>query len=142
MKLKFTIIFLLLFGAVGLAKAQEKTTTAASNSDFCSVNLKDSPTIRGLRLGMTKTEVKKEYPSMVFTDDFPKGQFEDRDNAGLAKKAQIANSAHKENLEEVTVLFGEDNRVLTILFVFSNSMYSASLKDFADKVSELSLIHI
>ncbi|MET0752376.1 MAG: hypothetical protein ABWZ66_03335 [Pyrinomonadaceae bacterium] len=119
-----------------MAKAQKKTTPATKNSQPCSLNLKDSPMIRGLRLEMTKAEVKKEYPLMVFTDDFPKEQVKERDNAGLAKKAQLANSAHKENLESITVLFGNDNRVLTILLLFDSSTYGPTTKDFAGKISE------
>lgn len=135
MKLNITIIFLLLFGASLSADAPGQTTTAP-NAQPCRLRLKDSPTIRGLRLEMTKAEVKKEYPSMVFTDDFPKGEFKERDNAGLAKKAQIADSAHKENLEQVMILFGKDNRILTVDFVFYISAYGSSLKEFAGKVSE------
>lgn len=136
MKLKIVIIFLLFFSSLIVTEAQEKPASSKDLSKSCKLKIEDSPLIYGLRLGMAITEVKKEYPKMVFMEDFPKGSLEDRDNAGIARTPQITNSIYKENLEEVSVMLGKDNKIITIFFSFITLESNLTLKDLTNKFSK------
>jgi hypothetical protein len=92
----------------------------------------------GLNLGMTRAEVRKEYPKMVFTDEIPKDQLERKDIlAGMVSKAEITNPAYKETLEQASIIFGSENKILTISFVFEDLKTGTSVKDLSAKMSDL-----
>lgn len=96
--------------------------------ESCRVKLKDLPTLRGLRLDMTKAEVQKEYPLMTITPDQVK-------SSGVALGYQISNPDYQENIDRITVIF-RNNRVFSVLFTYSDLINWDSEEEFAEKISK------
>jgi hypothetical protein len=94
----------------------------------CKVRLKDLPTVRGIRLDMTKAEVQKEYPLMNITADPVK-------SSGIVMGYQISNPDYQENIERLTVIF-RNNRVFSVLFTYNDLINWDSAEEFADKISK------
>ena len=110
MNLKLFILLFLLFCLALNNQAQKTSNLTAPKIKPCAITLENASSFRGIRLNMTKTEIRNEYPSMMFTEDFPKGSIDRDAPAGIAKKPQITNSKYKENIEQISVLFSKENR--------------------------------
>ncbi len=90
----------------------------------CDLTLKDSPTIRGLKLGMSFEQVKNLYPSASLFTDW----------ASLDKN-KIANSAFSKNLESIHIDFSKLNEVNEISFSYDDSVKWDSSAEFTDAIS-------
>lgn len=124
----YLLIICVLFSAV-LTAAQPNPPKIASPAPIepCNLDLKQSPTLRGLRLDMAKADVRKEYPLMTITTDTVK-------SSGIALSHQISNPAYQENLDRITVLFRND-KIFSILLTYNDLIKWDSPEEFAEKVS-------
>jgi len=94
----------------------------------CSKKLADAPTLRGLKLEMEKAQVRKEYPSMIISNNR-------MISSGIALNNQISNAKYQEDIDRVTVMFRND-KIFSILLTYTNLIKWSSAEEFADKVSE------
>jgi hypothetical protein len=94
----------------------------------CNLKLKDLPSLRGIRLDMTKAEVQKEYPLMTISPDPIK-------SSGIALGHQISNPDYQENIDRITVIF-RNNRVFSVLFTYNDLINWDSAEEFANKISK------
>lgn len=94
----------------------------------CSLKLSDAPILRGLSLEMAKTQVKKEYPSMIISNH-------PVISSGIVLNNQINNLKNQEDIERITVMFRND-KIFSILLTYTNLIRWNSAEEFADKVSE------
>lgn len=94
----------------------------------CRLKLNESPIVRGLRLGMPKSEVRKNYPAMTFTSD-------PITSSGIADASQITNAEYQKNLERILISFRNDE-IFSVIFTYDTSVRWDSDEEFARKISE------
>jgi hypothetical protein len=130
-KFFFTILSAILFVPAVAAQSVQPTPPKLKENppgEPCRIKLKDSPTVRGIRLDMPKAEVQKEYPLMIITPDPVK-------SSGIALGYQISNPDYQENIDRLTVIF-RNNRVFSVLITYSDLISWDSAEEFADKISK------
>jgi hypothetical protein len=131
MRFLFIILISTFFALAAAAQTSESNRPKLIENparESCKVKLKDLPTLRGLRLDMTKAEVQKEYPLMTITSDPVK-------SSGTALSYQISNPDYQENIDRITVIF-RNNRLFSVLFTYSDLINWDSEQEFADKISK------
>jgi len=132
MKLYLSALLVLILGYSASPQTTQsnppKLTESTTGGETCRLKLGESPVVRGLRLGMDKAEVKKEYPKMTFTLD-------PVTSSGVALSHQISNPRYQSDIDRITVTFRND-KVFSILFIYDGIIDWDSTKEFADKVSE------
>ena len=131
--MKFPFITLILIFHISVVAAQTDQSNAPKLKEnpppaSCNLKLKDLPAVRGLRLGMPKADVQKEYPLMTITPDPVK-------SSGIALGYQISNPDYQENIDRITVIF-RNNMVFSILLTYSDLISWDSTEEFADKISK------
>jgi hypothetical protein len=126
MKFPFLVLLSTIFIS-GLFAQTPPKLAEPPQAEPCRAQLSDLPALRGLRLGMAKADVLKEYPSMKINSDPIK-------SGGVVLNHQISNPAYVDNLERITVMFKND-RIFSILFTYTNSIIWDSAQEFADKIS-------
>lgn len=131
MKFQISILILSLSVAQVLAqKVKEQPPTLAQQAVGapCSLKSADLPAVRGIRLEMSKDQVKKEFPLMKTTADPVK-------SSGVILGYQITNPDYQENIFRMTIMFRND-KVFSILLNYSDGVIWDSQEEFADKISE------
>ena len=126
--LTFILIFFVSANNAQTAQPASPKLIKSTPGEPCSLKLSESPTLRGLRLDMTKAEVQKEYPLMTITADHVR-------SSGMALSHQITNPNYQDNIERITVVFRND-KVFSILLTYNNLISWDSIEEFANKVSE------
>jgi hypothetical protein len=94
----------------------------------CTIKLTNAPTVRGLRLDMTKLDVQKEYPLMKISADSVT-------SSGMIMGYQIGNPEYQSNVERITVAF-KNNKVFSVLVTYNELVKWDSPEEFAQKISE------
>lgn len=96
-------------------------------TEICSAKKSDLPTVRGLRLEMSKQQVLREYPLMTVSSD-------PVNSSGIILGSKILNPEYNSNLDRVTVVFKND-KVFSVLYTYSPALKWESAREFADKIS-------
>ncbi len=131
MKLNILILILTVLVASTLAQTARPSPPKIIEKSLgapCKLKINDAPTLRGLNLEMAKAKVRKEYPSMIISNN-------SMISSGIALNNQITNFKYQEGIDRVTVMFRND-KVFSILLTYSNSIRWSSAEEFADKISE------
>ena len=117
MKMIFALV-LLLFPALVFAQT-------------CDLTLKDSPEIRGLKLGMTKKEVEKVFPSIDI-----------KPVMNIFKESDLSKLEGFENLKTLDIFFNTsfsdkvEPKITNLLFVYKNDIEWNSINEFAQNLSD------
>jgi len=131
MKFPVLILILVLFIVEDFAQAVQSTPPKLAEStpaEPCNVKLSDLPTLRGLRVGMPKSQVRKEYPSMKITAD-------PTISSGLVSGYQIDNPDYVTNITSILVAF-RNEKVFSVLLTYTDEVNWSSAEEFADKISK------
>jgi hypothetical protein len=137
MKFQILISLVLISAFLPTAGAAQTTLPAApklggrsssSGGEPCTLKLSDSPTLRGLRLDMSKAQVQQDYPLMTITADPVK-------SSGIALSHQISKPEYQDDIDRITVMFRND-KVFSILLTYTDAIGWDSMEEFADKVSK------
>ncbi len=131
MKFPVLILIVVVFTAEAFAQSVQSTPPKIAQQTLaepCSVKLSDLPTLRGFRLGMTKSQVQKEYPSMKITTDRII-------SSGFMFGYQIDNPDYAVNIDRIVVAF-RNEKVFSVLLTYTDTVNWDSAEEFADKISK------
>ena len=130
--MKFFILALIFLPGIFKVSAQTNQTPPnlkqSPPAEPCKLKASDSPTVRGLRLNMTKAAVRNEYPLMNITADSV-------NSSGTALAYQIARPEYRENIDRITIMFRND-KVFSILFSYGDLVKWDSAEEFAAQISK------
>jgi len=115
-----TPIFILIFSFSVFGQAEK-----------CTLKASQIPTIRGLRLYMSKAQILKVYPNSRFGDQ-PLDLFDSAESATLQSK-QITNPALAKNIEKIVMFINAEKALSRVTFYYDDSILWPSPSEFIEQ---------